>query len=313
MKKIFTVFVLILLIAGGIFFVKKNNGEIIYSEIIPERGDISVSFRTTGSVNPRNRLEIVPPISGRIESILVKEGQSVKKGEIIAYLSSSERAAMIDAARSKGEDELKKWETIYRQTPVIAPIDGFIIARNKEPGQTIGSTDAILVMADKLIVEANVDETDLRYININQEVTIFLDAYPDKKFKGLVEHIAYESQIISNVTVYLVKIKPVTIPPNFRAGMTATVEIESNKKTNAILLPFDTVETKDNKKFLLVKGENGRPERKQIETGINNGKKIEIISGITDEDTILVQESKRNDKSKSRISGMPGIPGGGRR
>ena len=55
--------------------------------------------------------------------------------------------------------------------------------------------DVMLVMADTLIIDANVDETDLRYLYLGQDVKIFLDAYPDQSFTGLVEHIAYESQI----------------------------------------------------------------------------------------------------------------------
>lgn len=312
MKKIIIFVLAVAVIAAGLTIAKRKGKVQLYDEIRPERGPISVDFRETGSVSPRNRLEIKPPISGRIEDIAVVEGQKVKKGEIIALLSSSERAAMLDAARSKGEAELKKWEDIYRPTPITAPLDGFIIARNKEPGQTVSVNDILLVMADKLIIEADVDETDLRYINIGQKVKITLDAYPDERFDGIVEHIAYESQVINNVTVYTLKIRPQSVPENFRAGMTATVEVESQKKENALLLPFEAVTDKGRAKTVLLKTQKGKPETRKIETGITNGKQFEILSGISEDDIVLMPRNNTRTKKETR-RGFGGIPGMGGR
>lgn len=312
MKKILILSGIVIVAAALVFFIlKKNAGKISYNEIRPEIGPISVEFRETGSVNPRNRLEIKPPVEGRIEDILVVEGQKVKKGEVIAYLSSTERAALLDAARSKGDAELKKWEDIYKPTPIISPLDGFIIARSKEPGQAVSASDVILVMADTLIIEADVDETDLRYIKLGQTVNIMLDAYSDTKFKGMVEHIAYESQVINNVTVYTVKIKPLSIPENFRAGMTATVVVDAERKDNALILPFDSVTQKNGKYSVLVRSLDGKPETRPIETGISNGKYIEITSGLGENDIVLVQgKQKKQRKSTTAMPGLPGMGGG---
>ena len=67
------------------------------------RGGLQVSILATGAVSPENRLEIKPPIAGRVEQVLVEEGQMVKKGDILAWMSSTERAAVLDAARAQGE------------------------------------------------------------------------------------------------------------------------------------------------------------------------------------------------------------------
>ncbi|MFH1684297.1 MAG: efflux RND transporter periplasmic adaptor subunit [Candidatus Margulisiibacteriota bacterium] len=160
-------------------------------------GSIKAEVPSTGIVEPRNRLEIKPPISGRIDSVLVGEGHSVRKGQILAWMSSSDRAALLDAARAKGEEEVKKWEDVYNSTPIVAPLNGFIIQRAVEPGQTISTADPILVMADYLIVKAQVDETDIGTIKLGQKVNIELDAYPGKPIAGKVEHIAFESKTIS--------------------------------------------------------------------------------------------------------------------
>src|SRR3990167_8328140 len=68
------------------------------------RGDIETVVLTTGGVEPQNRVEVKPPIGGRIEDILVREGASVRRGQIVAWMSSTERAALLDAARLKGPE-----------------------------------------------------------------------------------------------------------------------------------------------------------------------------------------------------------------
>ena len=78
----------------------KPSPEII-KEINPVYGSIQTFISTTGVVQPQNRLEIKPPISGRIEEIKVKEGEKVIVGQILAWMSSTERAALLDTARSQ--------------------------------------------------------------------------------------------------------------------------------------------------------------------------------------------------------------------
>src|SRR3954470_5738623 len=90
--------------------------KVTYREVPVKRGDLQITVLATGTVQPENRLEIKPPIAGRIEQVLVQEGQNVKKGQLLAWMSSTERAAMLDAARSQGPAEVKKWEQLYRPT-----------------------------------------------------------------------------------------------------------------------------------------------------------------------------------------------------
>jgi len=294
----------IVLIAGAFFLLRQRKKENVYTEIRPQRGSISLSVSASGVVKPRNRLEIKPPISGRVERVLAMEGEEVKKGEILAWMSSTERAALLDAARAKGEEEMKKWEDVYKPTPIVAPLTGFIIKRNVEPGQTITSQDPILVMADNLIVQAQVDETDMGKLKPGQKAEIVLDAYPEKKIRGEIEHIAYESQIVNNVTIYQVDILPEETLGIFRSGMSANVDVTISEKKDVLLLPVTAINERKEKKFVLLKTKSGNPEIREVETGIEDGKNTEIVSGVEESDLVLSSEKGRKEV-QMRYFGIP--------
>jgi macrolide-specific efflux system membrane fusion protein len=267
-----------------------------------ERGSIKAQISTTGIVEPRNRLEIKPPISGRIESVLASEGDNVKKAQVLAWMSSSERAALLDAARSKGEAELKHWEDVYKPAPIVAPLNGFIIQRNVEPGQTVTTGDPILVMADRLIVKAEVDETDISSIILGQSVNIVLDAYPGEQIKGKVEHIAYESKTINNVNIYEVNILPEKVPSFFRSGMSTTVSFVLREKNDVLILPLNAVKKNLNNSYVFVMPENAKEVQSvQIKTGLENDVHVEIESGLSEGDEVVIPTAKMVEELKAKF------------
>lgn len=279
--------------------------QVIEQETKLKPRDLRLEFRVAGGVVARNMIPIKSPVDGRIEEILVHEGDPVKKGQVIFWLSSTERASLIDAARATGEAELKRWQDMYKPTAVIAPMNGFIIRREKEPGQSITRQDAVLRMADDLIVGINIDETDFRYIKIGNKVTMFLDAYPDQYFEGVIEHISYDSQNIQNVIVYEVKIRPLIKPEVFRSGMTVTTIIIGDSKDGALSIPNVFISDKDGKKTVTIKtGNSNKPVFKtvQVKTGISDGKYIEILSGLEPYETVVLLKQNKKNKSKSLMT-----------
>ncbi|MFA4858086.1 MAG: efflux RND transporter periplasmic adaptor subunit [Candidatus Margulisiibacteriota bacterium] len=253
------------------------------------RGNLLASLSSTGTVVPRNRLEIKPQVSGRVEEMLMEEGQKVKKGQILAYLSSTERATLLDAARAKGKDELEHWQEVYRPAPVIAPLDGFIIQRTVEPGQSVQATDVLLVMADYLIVRAEVDESDIGQIRLGQKAEIVLDPYPVQKFSGKVSHIDYESTVVNNVTVYEVDIRMEGNASVFRSGMSATVNFLLEQKENVLLLPAQAVKSSRGASYVFI-WKNGEkyPKTVQVEIGLETSEKVEIVSGVNAGDEVII-------------------------
>lgn len=273
------------------------------------KGTIRAQIPATGDVEPRNRLEIKPPVAGRVETVLVKEGENVTKGQTLAWMSSSDRAALLDAARAKGTAEYKRWLDIYKPAPIVAPLDGFIIQKNIEPGQTVTAADAVLVMADKLIVKAQVDETDISNIKLNQPVNVELDAYPGQGIKGKVEHIAYESKVINNVTIYEVDIIPETVPSFFRSGMSATVNFIRDEKADVLLLPLKAIKKIGDKVYVFKSGVSSeKPSALQIKTGLENTSHIEVVSGLKEGEKVVVPDKKMISELESKFSHGPRGP-----
>jgi Membrane-fusion protein len=222
----------------------------------------------------------------------VQEGDKVKTGQILAWMSSTERAAILDAARAKGEESLKYWEDAYKPIPLPAPIDGEVIVATTQPGQTVTTSDAVVVLSDHLIVRAQVDETDIGKIIDNMKATIILDAYQETKIKAAVEHIYYESQTVNNVTIYPVDLLPVEVPHFFRSGMNATVDFMVEDKQNILTIPVDAV-YKDGENYVLVrKPDSNELEKKRVQLGITDDKNIEVISGIKENDRIIAKSKK---------------------
>ncbi|MDD4895115.1 MAG: efflux RND transporter periplasmic adaptor subunit [Candidatus Omnitrophica bacterium] len=288
--------ILVILAVGAFVMIKINNkgpGSEIIKEITPIIGPIQTFISTTGTVYPKNRLEIKPPVNGRIETILVKEGEEVKSGQKIAWMSSTERAALLDAAKGQGEEQLKYWKEVYKGIPLVSPIDGEVIVATTQPGQTVTTSDAVIVLSDHLIVRAQVDETDIGKIKVGQGAFITLDAYPNIKIEGSVEHIYYESETVNNVTIYKVDLIPEKAPEFFRSGMNATVDFKAESRENALLLPVEAVRKEKDESYVLLKQANDKnPVKRVVKLGITDDKNYEVISGVSVNDTVIVATKK---------------------
>jgi macrolide-specific efflux system membrane fusion protein len=276
------------------------------------RGDLSVTVSSTGTVQPYNRVEVKAPIAGRIEEVLVREGDEVKKGQVLARMSSVERAALLDAARSRGDEVVKRWEEAYLPAPLLAPLDGTIIVRSVEPGQTVTTADPVVVLSDRLIVQALVDETDLAFIRLAQPVEITLDAYRDELVPGTVDHIAFESTLENNVNVYAIDVAPEALSESFRSGMTANVTFIVKDCKNVLTVPSEAVvawpkniPNPSGAVFAVYKKVfGGKLEPVAVKMGETDGVRTEITDGLKEGAEIAVVRKKEKERS-SNLFGSP--------
>ena len=178
-------------------------------------------------------------------------------------------------------------------------------------------------MSDKLIVKADVDETDIGRIRLGMAAIITLDSYPDKPISGTVFQILYEGVNTSNVITYGVKIEPRNVPPFFRSQMTANISLIANKKENVVLLPEAAIQpTPTGERQVMVPGPDRKPVARIVQVGLENGDQAEIISGVQDGDQVLssgnairpaggLQQPARHGRPETKQPGQAANAGGG--
>jgi macrolide-specific efflux system membrane fusion protein len=320
MKKFILFLIVLALAGGGFWFYKKHQKKVSAKAEAQKFTTAEVEVKTlrrivesTGEIRPDNRLEVKSPISGRLEQLLVNEGDHVSKGRIIAWVSSTERATLLDTARARGEDEVKFWEDIYKAAPLVAPLSGNVIVRSMEPGQTITASSAVIVIADRLIIVGQVDETDIGAVFAGQHVSVRLDAYPDSMFEGTVKSIAYDSKMVSNVTMYEVDVTAENLPEFARSGMTATLTFLVEEHENVPAVPTAALEYRNGKSLVRLPAKAGKePETRMVKTGLSENSFTEIVSGLEAGDEVLIPQVVRK-KDNGTNPFMPPRPGSGSR
>jgi len=312
MKKILIAVAVLAILGGGGYYWKKTSSkkEVHYSSVEVISKTISEFVETTGAVAPLNRVEIDPSSAGRIEQILVNEGDTVKTGQVLALMSSSDRVAILDAARSMSDAQYKYWQETYKPIKVVSPLDGTIILKNVVEGQTVSQSTVLFALSDKLILEANVDESDVGKVREGQTASIVLDSYPDKPVSGKVFQILDEGTNQSNVITYTVKILPDRVPSFFKSQMTANIKIEVAKKAGALLIPTAAV-TMDHsgKTAVITEVTDQKPVYQKIETGLDQGDMVEVTKGLDEGDTVMyIDKNYRPQQAQGSNPLMPTRP-----
>jgi HlyD family secretion protein len=154
-----------------------------------------------------------------------------------AQIKSSE-AALVQA-----KSQLNTAEVNLAHTVITAPIDGIVISRAVEPGQTVNagmSAPTLYVLAadlTKMQVNANIDEADVGRMRPGQVVTFRVDAFPNDTFTGSVEQVRLQPTTVQNVVTYQTVIAVPNQQLKLKPGMTANVTIEVSRKSNVLRIP----------------------------------------------------------------------------
>ena len=312
MKKIILIIIAVAA-AGGFYAYKKKSAaqKPVYITVQAQLKDLSEVVDTTGVVEPENRVEIEPSSGGRVEKILVDEGVSIKAGQVLALMSSSDRVAILDAARAAGEDQYKQWQDTYKPIQVISPITGTLILKNVVEGQTVSGSSVLFAISDKLIVSASLDESDIGKIKVGQKASIILDSYPDQKVTGRVFKILDEGTTKSNVVTYTVKLRPEAVPSFFRSQMTANIKIRISERKDVLLVPAQAVTIDPKGETAVITAiSNGQPVYTKVETGQTEGERVEVTTGLEAGDNVLYQEKTYTAQKDAKTTNplMPTAP-----
>jgi HlyD family secretion protein len=176
----------------------------------------------------------------------------------------SARAQVTEARAS-----LSQAEVDLQKTVIAAPIDGIVIARNVDVGQTVAASlqasTLFSIAADltQLQVKANIDESDLGAMQEGQPVTFTVDAYPEQPFSGRVKQVRLNPVVDQNVVTYAAIITARNPELKLRPGMTANVTIETARRDNALRLPSAALRFRPTEELLASLGQKNQSSTNQ--------------------------------------------------
>lgn len=228
------------------------------------------------------------------------------------------------------ESSLSKTESDLNETIITAPMDGIVVGEPKTAGtmavQGNSNPTVIMTIADlsKKQILAKVDETDIGNVKVGQQATFTVDTYTGKTFTAKVSKISQtdvsnswntnssstSSSSNSNSVIYYYVVLDVDDPENLLLpAMTARVEIITAEKDDALAVPIAALKTDSQGSYVVVDLGRGQTENRYVETGIYSDEYVEIVSGLSDGDSILVTyKAKESSSSSSKKNGPPGGP-----
>ncbi len=232
------------------------------------------------------------------------------ESQYYASLGENEAASQnVEAAKyniQSAKASLKESKEMLTKTKLYAPMNGIVSKLNVELGEKVVGTAQMLgtelitiADLDHMELQVDVGENDVLRISIGDTAEVEVDAYLDDKFLGIVSHIAYSSNqgFDNQVTKFQVKIKLLAssykhlVKPKqghsypFRPGLSATADILTNKKSNIITVPIQSVTKREddngkNERQVLYVVKNNRTKEIIVKTGIQDDEYIEITSKI---------------------------------
>lgn len=168
------------------------------------------------------------------------EKKFLSEGEYLPFVTAKKTA---DAGVLGAKAALKRAETNRAYAEITSPINGIVIDRVVDPGQTVAaslSTPKLFTIAeslDTMEILANVDESDIGRIKSGQTVKFKVASYPENEFQGKVEQIRLMPTIVSNVVNYTVVVLTENPGGKLLPGMTATVDFRVAEADNALTVP----------------------------------------------------------------------------
>lgn len=231
--------------------------------------------------------------------------------------------AQIAAAKAQivqAQAQYKTALTNLDYTKITAPVDGMIISRKIDVGQPVAASfqapELFTIAQDlkKMQIEVNVSEADIGKVEKGQSVIYTLDGYPDSEFYGKVTQVRISPTTVSNVVTYSVIVEVENEDLKLKPGMTANVQIVTKKVENVYCVSNSALKVNINEKNEIMKYEkpgiwlleNKTPKRVEVEIGISDDEKTQIISNkLKQSDKIIIgimdAKSKKEMKQKHKM------------
>ena len=235
-------------------------------QVTAVKGNITTYYTFSGSVEPKNQQTVYADKAMQIKTINVVVGQEVKKGDVLMTTVSGEN--------------------------IIAPIDGEISDSFAEINAQAMPGAKLLDIVDysNLQLEVSVDEYDISAIAVNKSATVTINAL-NKDVTGTIVDISKEGIYQNGVTYFTATISLPT-DPSILVGLSADAKVLNKSVTNVVTLPMTAIQfNSDNSPYVYMSnGKRKNPKKVPLTLGINDGTTVQITSGISANDVVLVPQ-----------------------
>jgi HlyD family secretion protein len=246
--------------------------------------------------------------------VLSKQNADQAQQQYLSAANARDRAVAqitVDAAKQRqaqsqvaqAEASLKQLEEQLSYTTITSPIDGVVLSRDVQVGDAVSSilvlgSTATLVMTlgdtHQVYVKGKVDESDIGKVYLGQAARIKVQSFPDRTFYGKVTKIAPLGVEKDNVTTFEVQISIDNPGGELKANMTANAEVVLEEHKHVLTVPEQAVlYDKDRNASVWVPDPHGKDGHRivKVKTGLSNGSRVEIISGLKAGDTVVLQQT----------------------
>lgn len=238
-------------------------------------------------------------------------------------------AAQVEVSKAQVQQSLaalRLAETNLKYTKIISPVNGIVVSRNVDVGQTVAAsftTPTLYMIAEdltKMQIDTNVNEADIGKIKTGQDVVFTVDAYPDRNFRGRVSQVRNAPIIVQNVVTYDVVIQVDNSDMKLKPGMTANSSIITTRKSDVLKILNSALRFKYSDKSAgkpegkgsggsgVWINDNGTPKRMKIKTGITDGTYTELLSENLKEGQEIIVDIISKAKNQTGKPGAGGPP-----
>ena len=313
-------------------YIHDSEAAVLVEDATPSVHTFESSFTFLGTFEAYRQNTISSDAQGKLIKLNVEEGDRVSQGQLIAKVDDEMLRLQLDNAEVaiegyKNDDarysNLSKENAIpavqvektklglrsseiqknqiqkqLRSTSITAPFSGVVTKKMVDLGSFIGAGTPVVELTDisSLKLTVNVPERDILKFKLGQTVEIKADIYGDRMFKGKVSNIGVQADKSHNFKIQIVIPNP---KQELMAGMYGSVSLSNDKSTTALAIPRKALvgSSKDPHVYVI---RNGKAELTSFNAGTSDGDYIEVISGLSKSDRIVVK-GQVNLQNKSKV------------
>ncbi|HYF68988.1 MAG TPA: efflux RND transporter periplasmic adaptor subunit [Ohtaekwangia sp.] len=308
--------------------IPKTSDAIPVKVITVEKSTAQPVIVTSGQITTDDETTLAFKVGGVVHAVHVKEGEKIRKGQLLATLDLTEINALVSQATlvlEKADRDLNRTRNLYQDSvatleqlqnaetafalaqeqlhaanfnrsfaEIKAPTNGYVLRKFVNSGQVVGIGDPVVrtngAGNGKWILKSGVSDKQWSVIRVNDKVNVKVDAFPDQSFEGIVVRKSETADPATGAFTVEVAVKNNNV--RFASGMFASAEINSGNPVASWNVPYEAVlDANGNEGFVFVTNDNKKAIQVPVTIVSFNNKHISISDGLEDAKAVIVSGS----------------------